>query len=459
MVGYYAMSRDISELKRVQAQLKASNALLERQVDERTSALNQSDSRLQALFESSFQHQNLLTPDGRLLDANSASLAAILATKQDVNGQIFWESAWFAGTEGAPAIVCAAVLDAAEGSASRHELELRLPTGKRNFEFSFRPLRDHQGSVTAVVAEALETTARRQAEEALRQSQKIEAVGQLTGGIAHDFNNILTVIAGNVEYAKMLTDRLGDAAGGSARALDNALKGVMRAANVTQRLLAFSRRQPLRNLPVDLNVQVQDMRDMLQRALGELVRLEVVNSPDIWCVEIDPSQLEASVLNLAVNARDAMPHGGRLTLEVDNVHLDDEVTTRNPDVPPGQYAMVRVKDSGHGMSAATMARVFEPFFTTKEVGRGTGLGLSMVYGFVKQSGGHVLLDSVEGVGTSITMLFPRSSAALPQQRHAETRGLAGYESQPEATVLVAEDNDDVRAYTVETLRQLGYRVL
>ncbi|MFG3448422.1 PAS domain-containing protein [Stenotrophomonas sp. NPDC047960] len=459
VLGYYAMARDISELKQAQALLTASNESLERQVSERTSALHRSESRLQALFESSFQHQNLLTLDGHIIDTNSASLAAILATKEEVRGALYCEAAWFADTEGVPAIVCQAVLEAAAGSASRHELDLRLPTGKRTFEFSFRPLLDHQGSITAVVSEAVETTARRQAEEALRQSQKIEAVGQLTGGIAHDFNNILTVIAGNVEYAKLLTDRLGDAAEGSARALDNALKGVMRAANVTQRLLAFSRRQPLRSLPVDLNAQVRDMEDMLHRSLGELVQLEIVHHPDIWCVEVDPSQLEASVLNLAVNARDAMPEGGRLVIEVDNAHLDDDFTAQNPDVPPGQYAMLRVKDTGHGMSAETLTRVFEPFFTTKEVGRGTGLGLSMVYGFVKQSGGHVLVDSVPGAGTSITLLFPRSAVELPEAAQTEQRGLGGYEMQDEATVLVAEDNDDVRAYTVDTLRQLGYRVL
>jgi PAS domain S-box-containing protein len=459
VLGYYAMARDISELKQVQDLLTASNESLERQVSERTSALHRSESRLQALFESSFQHQNLLTLDGHIIDTNSASLAAILATKEEVRGALYCEAAWFADTEGVPAIVCQAVLEAAAGSASRHELDLRLPTGKRTFDFSFRPLLDHQGAITAVVSEAVETTARRQAEEALRQSQKIEAVGQLTGGIAHDFNNILTVIAGNVEYAKLLTDRLGDAAEGSARALDNALKGVMRAANVTQRLLAFSRRQPLRSMPVDLNVQVRDMEDMLHRSLGELVQLEIVHHPDIWCVEVDPSQLEASVLNLAVNARDAMAEGGRLVIEVDNAHLDDDFTAQNPDVPPGQYAMLRVKDTGHGMSAETLTRVFEPFFTTKEVGRGTGLGLSMVYGFVKQSGGHVLVDSTPGAGTSITLLFPRSAVELPEAVQTEQRGLGGYEMQDEATVLVAEDNDDVRAYTVDTLRQLGYRVL
>jgi len=459
VVGYYAMARDISELKAAQSQLKANNASLERQVDERTAELHRSESRLQALFESSFQHQNLLSLDGRIIDTNSASLAAILADKDDVRDALYCESAWFADTPGVPEVVCAAVVEAAAGMPSRHELELRLPTGKRAFDFSFRPLFDHQGAITAVVSEAVETTARRQAEEALRQSQKIEAVGQLTGGIAHDFNNILTVIAGNVEYAKMLTDRLGDGAGNSSRALDNAMKGVMRAANVTQRLLAFSRRQPLKNMPVDLNEQLRGMQDMLQRSLGELVQIDMLHGPDLWCVEIDPSQLEASVLNLAVNARDAMPEGGRLTLEVDNIHLDDDYTAQHPDVPAGQYVMVRVRDTGQGMSADVMARVFEPFFTTKEVGRGTGLGLSMVYGFAKQSGGHVLLDSSEGVGTTITLLFPRSASALPTARLGDEQALNGYEAQAETTVLVAEDNDDVRAYTVETLRQLGYRVL
>ncbi|MEN5204963.1 PAS domain-containing protein [Stenotrophomonas sp. TWI700] len=459
VVGYYAMARDISELKQAQALLKASNESLERQVDERTSALHRSESRLQALFESSFQHQNLLTLDGYIIDTNSASLAAILADKQDVRGNLYCESAWFADTPGVPGVVCTAILEAAAGTASRHELELRLPTGKRTFDFSFRPLFDHQARITAVVSEAVETTARRQAEEALRHSQKIEAVGQLTGGIAHDFNNILTVIAGNIEYAKMLTDRLGDTAGNSSRALDNAMKGVMRAANVTQRLLAFSRRQPLKNMPVDLNEEMRGMQDMLKRSLGELVQIDMLHSPDIWCVEIDPSQLEASILNLAVNARDAMPEGGRLTIEVDNIHLDKDYAAQHPDVPPGRYAMIRVRDTGQGMSPGVMARVFEPFFTTKEVGRGTGLGLSMVYGFAKQSGGHVLLDSAEGTGTTITLLFPRSAAALPSTRMADAQALDAFEVEEETTVLVAEDNDDVRAYTVDTLRQLGYRVL
>lgn len=162
---------------------------------------------------------------------------------------------------------------------------------------------------------------------------------------------------------------------------------------------------------------------MLQRALGELVQLDIRTAEDIWCVEIDISQLEASVLNLAVNARDAMPHGGRLVIEVDNSHLDHDYAALFPDASPGEYVMLRVRDNGHGMDAATLARVFEPFFTTKQVGRGTGLGLSMVHGFVKQSGGHVLIDSVEGGGTSITMMFPRSPLALPSEARVPQTGL------------------------------------
>ncbi len=460
VAGYYTLARDISELKQAELLLRDANESLEQQVEQRTADLRQSERRLQAVFESSFQLQILLDPQGRVLEANRASLAVILNEKTEVTGIPFCEGPWFAATPDAGRDVRAAVDDAAAGRESRAELELQLPTGKRSFDFSFRPLLGDDGKVTAVVTEAVETTARRQAEEALRQSQKIEAVGQLTGGIAHDFNNILTVIAGNVEHAKLLIDRQAGEGSSNAvsRPLDNAMKGVMRAASLTQRLLAFARRQPLLNEPVNLNEQVLGMQDMLQRTLGELVRLEITPAPDVWCVELDPSQLEASILNLAVNARDAMPDGGTLSLEIGNSVLDEEFATRNPGVPPGQYAMLRVRDSGHGMSAETMARVFEPFFTTKEVGRGTGLGLSMVYGFAKQSGGHVQLESSPGAGTVITLLFPRSALPLPGPRQIADNGYAEFEARDE-TVLVAEDNDDVRAYTVEALRQLGYRVL
>lgn len=458
VVGYICLGSDVSGLKQAELALREDNQLLERQVQARTAELRASKRRLQAIFESSFQHQVLLDLEGCVVDANVASLAAVLADKHGVVGQRYGQSLWFSTSGDVGTLVDQAVADAAKGQSSLHALELELPTGRRSYDFSFRPLLDAEGAVTAVVSEAVETTARLQAEHALRQSQKIEAVGQLTGGIAHDFNNILTVISGNVEHAMLLSERAGEPGAMVSRALDNALKGVGRAASLTQRLLAFARRQPLHSQAANLNDRLLDMHDMLQRALGELVQLEIRAAEDIWCVEIDVSQLEASVLNLAVNARDAMPHGGRLVIEVDNSHLDHDYAALFPDAAPGEYVMLRVRDNGQGMDAATLARVFEPFFTTKQVGRGTGLGLSMVHGFVKQSGGHVLIDSVEGGGTSITMMFPRSTLALPCETSAPQTGLAGY-SPREETILVAEDNDDVRAHTVDALRLLGYRVL
>jgi PAS domain S-box-containing protein len=458
ITGYYTLARDISDLKHAEMSLRQINESLEHQVLARTADLRRSESRLHAVFQSSFQHQNLLTIHGDIVQANAASLAAILSTLAEVAGQAFPDSAWFATTPGASEWVREAVAAAAQGRESRHELELQLPTGTRSFDFSFRPLHDPDGQVSAIVSEAVETTARRQAEAALRQSQKIEAVGQLTGGIAHDFNNILTIIAGNIEHARLMIDHLGEPAARPARALDNAMRGVSRAAALTQRLLAFARQQPLQSQAVDIGAHMRGMQDMLQRALGELVRLQVDVPQDAWCVELDPAQLESAILNLAVNARDAMPEGGTLSIEAGNVHLDEDYAAHHPDIPEGDYVRLRIRDTGHGMSHDTMTRVFEPFFTTKEVGRGTGLGLPMVYGFVKQSGGHVLLDSTPGVGTVVTLLFPRSALPLPLSDETEAPLMAGVDA-PEETLLVAEDNDDVRAYTVEALRHLGYRVL
>ena len=458
ITGCYALVHDISDRKAAEIALRELNESLETQVYERTMDLRQSEARLQAVFQSSFQHQSLLSLDGTLLHTNAASLEAILANEDDVCGQPFWDAPWFAATPNMPALIRLAVSRAAEGHASRNEIELDLVTGKRSFDFSLRPLRSHDGGLMAIVSEAVETTARRHAEDALRQAQKMEAVGQLTGGIAHDFNNILTVIGGNVDHAQMIAERSDLADPNIVRALDNAMKGVRRAAGLTQRLLAFSRRQPLQNQPTDMNGMITGMSEMLRRTLGEMVQLEILAAPDIWCVEVDPNQLEASILNLAVNARDAMPEGGKLVIEAGNAHLDDDYSRQHVEVLPGQYVVVRVTDNGHGMSDETVSRVFEPFFTTKEVGRGTGLGLSMVYGFIKQSGGHVQIQSRHGRGTTVSLFLPRSAMPLP---HGKVAG-APVETQnatDEQTVLVAEDNDDVRAYTVECLRHLGYRVL
>jgi PAS domain S-box-containing protein len=304
-----------------------------------------------------------------------------------------------------------------------------------------------------------EVARRSQAEEALRQAQKMEAVGQLTGGIAHDFNNLLTVVTGNIGIAKRALEEADVADPRATRSLNNAMKGAERAAALTQRLLAFSRRQPLAPRPLDLDRLASGMSDLLQRSLGELVRLEIVTAPGLWRVEADPNQLESAILNLAVNARDAMPSGGELTIETANARLDEGYAATQAEVPPGQYVMIAVTDTGTGMSKAVIERAFEPFYTTKEVGKGTGLGLSMVYGFVKQSGGHLKIYSEEGRGTTVKIYLPRLLRE-PAEEEEAARIASGVEaSAGSETILVAEDDDDVRAYTVECLRELGYRVL
>ena len=304
-----------------------------------------------------------------------------------------------------------------------------------------------------------EVSRRAQAEEALRQAQKMEAVGQLTGGIAHDFNNLLTIVTGNIGRAQRALEAASFVDPRTHRSLDHAMKGAERAAALTQRLLAFSRRQPLAPKPIDLDKLVTGMSDLLERSLGELIRLEIVTSPGLWRVEADPNQLESALLNLALNARDAMPKGGVLTIETANARLDESYAAQQSEVPPGQYAMIAVTDTGAGMSKDVLERAFEPFFTTKEVGKGTGLGLSMIYGFVKQSGGHVKIYSEEGHGTTIKIYLPRLlSDPVDGELPEELAG--GVEGSPRRElVLVVEDDDDVRTYTVESLQELGYQVI
>jgi PAS domain S-box-containing protein len=316
-------------------------------------------------------------------------------------------------------------------------------------------LREFNENLETRIAEEIEGRAK--AEEALRQAQKMEAVGQLTGGIAHDFNNLLTVVTGNIDMAARAIDASEHPDPRARRALGSALKGAERAAALTQRLLAFSRRQPLAPKALDADRLVAGMSDLINRALGETVKLEIVSSPGLWRIEADPNQLEAAILNLAVNARDAMPRGGTLTVETANARLDEAYAAEHAEVAPGQYVVIAVTDTGVGMSKETAARVFEPFFTTKEVGRGTGLGLSQVYGFTKQSGGHVKIYSEEGRGTSVKIYLPRLISDVQAEEEAGSGSVE--RSRGRETILVAEDDDDVRAYTAECLRELGYEVI
>jgi signal transduction histidine kinase len=313
-------------------------------------------------------------------------------------------------------------------------------------------LRDLNATLEQQVTERSEKL--RQNEEALRQSQKMEAVGQLTGGVAHDFNNLLQIIIGNLDT---LRRNLPSESGRLRRAAEQAMNGARRAASLTKRLLAFSRRQPLDPRSIDINSLVNEMSELLHRTLGETVAVETVRGAGLWRVEADANELEAAILNLAVNARDAMTEGGRLTIETANAHIDEDYAASHAEVIPGQYVVVSVSDTGTGMDANTIAKAFEPFFTTKPVGKGTGLGLSQVYGFVKQSGGHVKIYSEVGRGTTVKIYLPRMTGAGDEVE------VVGQLSLPkgthEETVLVIEDDDDVRTYSVETLRELGYRVI
>jgi PAS domain S-box-containing protein len=293
------------------------------------------------------------------------------------------------------------------------------------------------------------------AQEALRQSQKMEAVGQLTGGIAHDFNNMLAVVVGSLE---LLGRRLPGTDARAQRYLCAAADAARRGSILTQRLLAFSRQTPLEPEPVDANKLVAGMSDLLRHSIGVDVRLETVLAGGLWRTHVDPNQLENVILNLSVNARDAMPEGGRLTIETQNAHLDERYAAAHPGVAAGQYVLIAVTDTGSGMPAEVIEKAFDPFFTTKPVGKGTGLGLSQVYGLVKQSGGHVKIYSEPGHGTIIKIYLPRLAGAMPEDiRKNEAQILPLGDSQE--VVLVVEDEPDVRRISVEALTELGYQVL
>jgi hypothetical protein len=357
-----------------------------------------------------------------------------------------------------------------EGGVTRGELS-RLASGEATVRFESR-LRHKDGSsrwlswtgvadadrsyavARDITAEKVAADRLKATEEALRQSQKMEAVGQLTGGIAHDFNNLLTGIVGSldlmhVRLSQGRTDNL-------ARYIEAAMTSANRAAALTHRLLAFARRQPLVPKPVDANQLVISLEDLLRRTIGETIDMEVVAGDRLWPTLCDPNQLESALLNLAINARDAMPIGGRLTIATSNARFGG-VTAEHPPLGPGDYVCIRVTDSGVGMSPEIAARAFDPFFTTKPIGQGTGLGLSMIYGFAQQSNGHVAIESRPGHGTTVRLYLPRHDGA-PAATPNATFDAASHPPTGE-TVLVVEDEAVVRGVVVEFLNEHGYRTL
>lgn len=305
-----------------------------------------------------------------------------------------------------------------------------------------------------------EVEQRERVEDQLRHSLKMEAVGQLTGGIAHDFNNLLAVILGSLQMLKRRMAR--GETGDMDRYIDGAVEGANRAANLTRRLLAFARRQPLSPEPIDVNRLVGGMSDLLGRTLGEAIRIETVLAGGLWTVHSDPNQLENAIVNLAVNARDAMREGGNLTIETANTDLDRRYAHENPGVAPGQYVMIALTDTGVGMAPDVAARAFDPFFTTKPTGQGTGLGLSQVYGFLRQTGGHVKIYSEPGHGTTVKLYLPRwfgrTEATPPVAAPTAAERPSEDRSRGSEAVLVVEDEPQVRRLSAEALAELGYRV-
>jgi PAS domain S-box-containing protein len=308
---------------------------------------------------------------------------------------------------------------------------------------------DEHGNVTGISAIVRDITELKRTREQLQQAQKMESMGQLTSGVAHDFNNLLAVVMGNTE---LLEDRLGS----DDKPLNAILRAATRGAELTERLLAFSRQQPLRPQVIDLGELVSGMSGLLTRTLGEAIDIETKAAPGLWDASADPGQVENALLNLALNARDAMPGGGKLTIGCENAHLDKAYAAQNPEVVVGDYAVLAVSDNGTGMSAEVQAHAFEPFYTTKDVGQGSGLGLSMVYGFAKQSGGHASIYSNKGQGTTVKLYLPRAGEAPQSEKAHQDADVPRGRGE---VVLVIEDDPDVRDFAVQMLKGLGYRVI
>ncbi|MGO9423157.1 PAS domain S-box protein [Roseiarcus sp.] len=454
-VGYIGVAHDITDAKRAQRALARINETLERRVGERTAELAASEALVRTFFQHSAEcHAVLVEEDNgfRFQEINPALVQLYGLPRDAVVGRLATEAL---GPDSGAEVDRHLRACVAEGGTYRYE---RLHAG-RVVEAVATAVPSGDGKPRRVVVSARDVTERRRLEEQLRQAQKMEALGQLTGGVAHDFNNMLTVVLGGLDAIDRQVAQMPDipAKARIQRSADMSLQGVQRARALTSRLLAFSRRQALAPLRVDPNALVGGLSDLLQRTLGERIVLKTLLADGVWSAFVDPNQLENALINLALNARDAMPRGGSLVIQTANRTLGEADVAALPErIEPGDYVAIAVMDTGAGMDAPTLARAFDPFFTTKEVGKGTGLGLSQVYGFCRQSGGHAQIESEPGHGTTVRMFLPRQTAlsgGATERAQVQFTGAGGRES-----ILLVEDDDGVRAYTTEALRELGYRV-
>ena len=467
LMGAVNLLMDITDQKRAQAEARTTRALLEERVDHRTQALADTTDRLKEneetfrlLVQSVTDYAIfMLDPDGHVANWNPGAERIKGYTRAEIVGKHF--SCFYTEEARLAGIPEQALATARrEGRFEQESWRVRKDGTRFWANVVIDAIHDERGELIGFAKVTRDLTERRMVEEKLRQSQKMDALGQLTSGVAHDFNNLLTVITGNLEILGRLLagSRAAQPAPRATRAIAAALEGARRAATLTQRLLAFSRQQALQPKTIDPNQLVHRLADLLRRTLGERVSIQTTLAPDVGRIHADPAELENALLNLAVNARDAMPDGGTVTIETANVVDGDPSAEGWRDGNDAPHVLIAVRDSGVGMDRETLARAFDPFFTTKEPGRGTGLGLSQVYGFVEQSGGHVLIDSQPGKGTTVRIYLPglpEDAVELePDLKPPDTGEARGTE-----TILVVEDDDAVRAYSTQVLRELGYRVL
>ena len=450
-IGFIGVAHDITAAKQAEHDLRRLNEILEMRITERTAQLESNEAQMRAIFETSHQYQALLDQHGDVLYANKTALAGIRTEASAVIGKPFWDTPWFSGTEGMGHAVRDAFVAVMRGEEVQTEMLLRLPIGDRYFDFAMRPLRDQHGAIIGAVPEAVDITERRRGEEALRQSQKMEAVGQLTGGVAHDFNNLLTIIRSATDFLRrreLPEER-------RRRYIDAISETVERASKLTGQLLAFARRQPLKPQVFNVGTQVEAVAQLVRPLVGGRIRIDVEISDSNCFAIADIAQFETALINLAVNGRDAMDGEGRLTVAVRKAHAIPPLRAQPP--RNGEFVAVTVADTGAGIAPELLETIFEPFFTTKEVGKGTGLGLSQAFGFAKQSDGDIEVASAPGHGATFTIYLPQAVApvdaieAAAGGREPAARG-RGYR------VLVVEDNDDVGQFSTELLEDLGYTV-